>query len=161
MTTEPLPDEYAKWAYLHARPPLDALDRRIQARACALWAAAGERPAAFVHLAAALARDAIHFQTDTARVGSEHLGHPADALERGTDDCDAKARLFVALCLAVGLRAELVPRWTPDGQRLQHVYAAVQLAGRWQPVELTLSRARVGDEPLSVPKEASGTWRTT
>jgi hypothetical protein len=51
------------------------------------------------------------------------------------------------------------PLWT--GPRLSHVYARVLLDGEWQPVELTLARARLGDSPLSVPKEANGQWRRT
>lgn len=122
------------------------------------------------HLCHCLARDAIRYQTDTRRVGAEHLGPPVDdpdgrdgerngALERGIDDCDAKARLFVALARECGLDARMVPEW--KGDRLAHVYAAVRLDGRELPVETTLARARLGDAPRSIPKESDGKWKHT
>ena len=88
------------------------------------------------------------------------FGSPADAIERGVDDCDAKARGFVTLCLLKGLRAEMVPYWK-NGQ-LKHVYARVLLDGQWLPVELTLARARLGEDPFRVPKEPqTGQWLRT
>ena len=52
----------------------------------------------------------------------------------------------------------------PNGRDLYHVSAEVRLSGNPAaiPVELTLYRARMGDNPsdfpLSVPKETAGHW---
>jgi transglutaminase-like putative cysteine protease len=101
-------------------------------------------------------------------------GDALEALERGSDDCDAKARLFVALCLARGFRAQLMPVWRcRDGRltfaaapemptdELAHVYGAVWMLGAWHWAETTLARACLGDHPLAVPKEKSGQWKNT
>lgn len=161
-----------KWEFLAHAPERDAQDPELRRRAHALWIAAGQVPRVFVALAAALCRDGIRFVRDTARVGSEDIagytrqprpGDATEALRRGVDDCDAKARCFVALCRAVGIKAKMMPLWRelPDGPMLQHVFAAVDLAGQWLPVELTLARARPGDWPTKVPKETSGKWLRT
>ena len=82
---------------------------------------------------------------------------------RGLDDCDAKARIFVALCLARRMHAEMVPRW--KGGKLVHVYGRVFVHGpgesapRWYYAETILRRARLGDIAESVPKEIeTGKW---
>jgi len=162
------PEELRKWAYLLAAPHADVRSPELRRRARALAIAAGDRPHIYVALAAALARDGIRFVRDRDRTGAEDIAgytrepgpsDAVDALVRGEDDCDAKARLFVALCLAMGIRARMAPIWTDDG-RLQHVYAEVRLDGAWQPVELTLARARVGDDPFGVPFEKGTTsWK--
>jgi transglutaminase-like putative cysteine protease len=141
----------------------------------------------FAMLAHTVARDWIHQVSDTVRTGGEDIAgltrepredDATDALSRGSDDCDAKSRLFVALCLAGGLRARIVPYWKkpggpttherdaygaggpPPGSQLYHVAAEVWLDNAWQPVELTLSRARLGERGELVPFE-SGTrkWK--
>ncbi|MBK8997446.1 MAG: hypothetical protein IPM35_17090 [Myxococcales bacterium] len=163
-----------KWAFLERAPARDAADPVIQDVARSLWRVAlgtgetGERARmAFAHLAHALARDCVRYETDTKRTGGEDIagftrrqGHTLEALERGKDDCDAKARLFVALCLAAGLRARMVPRW--EGEVLRHVSAAVTIGGRELAVETILSRARLGEVAEQVPHEkgAHG-WRYT
>lgn len=147
-----------KWAFLERAPERDAADPAVQDVARSLWRAALCRPRVFAALAHALARDGITYQTDTARVGGEDIagftrrqGWPLEALDRGKDDCDAKARLFVALCRAAGLRARMVPRW--EGETLRHVSAAVTIDGRELPVETILARARLGDAAEDVPHE--------
>lgn len=153
-------DDRAKWRFLEAVPREDATNAGIRYVAKTLWLAAFRRPRTFAVLAAALARDGIRYQLDTDRVGDEELGHPFEALWRGVDDCDAKSRLFCALCLAIGIPCKMVPGWR--GERLQHVSAAVELDGKWEPVELTLARARIGDTPATVPREkATGKWKRT
>lgn len=163
-----------KWAFLERAPARDAADPVIQDVARSLWRVAlgtgetGERARrAFAHLAHALARDCVRYETDTKRTGGEDIagftrrqGHTLEALERGKDDCDAKARLFVALCLAAGLRARMVPRW--EGETLRHVSAAVTIGGRELAVETILARARLGEVAEQVPYEkgAHG-WRYT
>jgi len=147
-----------KWAFLERAPGRDATEPALRDTARSLHRAALGDARVFVHLAHALARDGIRYKTDTARVGGEDIAgytrrqsHALEALERGTDDCDAKARLFVALCLAAGLRARMVPKW--DGAILRHVSAAVVLAGKEYPVETILARARLGDTETTVPTE--------
>ena len=161
-----------KWRYLADIVRSDAAHPAIHRRARALMVAAGGDRETFVHLAQALCRDGIRFIRDTARVGSEDIAgytrqpkknDATEALERRIDDCDAKARAFVALCLAAGLAARMMPFWLqqPDGPMLKHVYASVKLGGQWRPVELTLARARLGDFPTKVPKETNGRWLRT
>lgn len=141
-------------------PELRALSRNLLAAA----GAHGDPERAFLAMAAALCRDAITYQTDTERVGSEDIAgltraneHPLAVLWRGVDDCDAKPRLFVALCRAAGIPARMAGE--VQGERLAHAWAEVLVRGRWLPLETTLARARLGDPPRSVPKETSGQWR--
>ncbi len=165
-----------KWTFLEHVPALDAKDPKIKRLAEELNDAAQGNPQRFAQLAHTIARDWIHQVSDVTRTGGEDiagltrpptLSDATDALERGEDDCDAKARLFVALCLAAGLAARMAPRWqptskteaTPLGRTLTHVSAEVHLNGAWRPVELTLARARLGELGENVPKEnATGHW---
>lgn len=151
--------DHEKWDWLRSRPARDAEDRSVRELAALLWRASRHRPRSFAHLAHAYARDVVSYQTDTARVGGEDLGHPAGVVRRGVDDCDGKARLFCALCIAVGLEARLVPLWLDEGRYLKHVYAEVSLDDKWTPVETILRRARVGETYKAVPKESgSAKW---
>jgi transglutaminase-like putative cysteine protease len=148
-----------KWAYLARAPELDAKERRILELAVLLWEAAGRDPRGFAELAHAYCRDVILYMTDTEQFGSEDIapaGKLGDVLDRKVDDCDAKARLFVALALAVKLRAEMVPHWS--AARLAHVSAKIMIGRTWVPVELTLARARLGEEPKDVPRDVTGRW---
>lgn len=126
---------------------------------------------AFANLALCLARDCISYQLDSDRVGREQIDGwgvdpyvtPLAPYERGTDDCDAKARFFVALCLAGNIQAEMVARWKSG--KLAHVYARAILLGpgdksaRWYYAETILRRARLGDVAEDVPKEIeTGKW---
>jgi len=166
-------DETRKWEFLRNAPARDAATPEISDLANYLQLVALRSPWpmwAFAKLAMAVARDCIQYQLDSDRVGREQIDGftdpqgPADApLRRGYDDCDAKARLFVALCLAKGIPAEMVPRWK-DG-RLAHVYGRAMLLGpnetvpRWYYAETILSRARLGEVAENVPKELeTGKW---
>ena len=160
-------DDLQKWAFLAQVPYRDAEALEIRRRAAGLMQAAGDCPRCFAHLALALARDCVAFVRDTQRTGGEDIAgytrepteqDATEALARGRDDCDAKARLFVALCLAAGLSARMVPLW--KGGALSHVSAEVWLDGVWQPAETTLARARLGESPDRIPKESNtGRWR--
>lgn len=162
-----------KWEFLRTSPVRDSQTPEIKAMALALWSVAtlSRWPWwCFANLAMAVARDCIQYQLDSDRVGREQIDGftdpqgPADAaLRRGYDDCDAKARLFVAICLAGGVNAEMVPRW--KAERLAHVYGKALVAGpnenapRWYFAETILGRARLGDVAESVPKELeTGKW---
>jgi len=160
------PGELQKWRFLAAAPHLDCRDAKIQKLAARLLECAQRDPVRFANLAQCVARDNVRFVRDTARIGEEDIAgytrvpgrlDAVEALVRGWDDCDAKARLFVALCLAVGIPARMEKIVNRAGA-LQHVYGLVELDGAWLPVELTLRRARVGDDPYTVPKEVDGQW---
>lgn len=171
-----------KWRFLRDVPERDARAPEVQALAANLWAVASLSPApewAYVELAHCVARDLIVYVTDTARIGREQIDgftdpyvSPLEPLTRGVDDCDAKARLFVALCLARGIRAEMVPRPSvvavTNGADLTHVAARVWVATpawdnkakqlqqgnkRWLPVETILARAKAGEPAEHVPRE--------
>jgi transglutaminase-like putative cysteine protease len=152
-------NQLAKWQWLEAAPLQDKRSPILGRIAASLRVAALGDIERYAHLALALARDGIRYQIDTERVGREDLGHPLEALFRGVDDCDAKSRLFVALCLLAGIPAKMMPLW--ENGNLKHVYAAVMINGKWYPAETTLSRARLGDMPRSVPKEKDGKWLRT
>jgi transglutaminase-like putative cysteine protease len=169
LTERDFRSDAEKWRYLERAPEFDKTERSVVELAASLWEAAGRDPRAFAELAHAYARDVVLYMTDTEQFGEEDIapaGKLGDVIERKVDDCDAKARLFVALCRAVRLDAEMVPHWR--GDTLAHVSAKVKLpagwasrvhfSGQWLPVELTLARARLGEVPRDVPKDVSGHW---
>lgn len=163
-------NDQAKWIYLRDVPAEDARDERIRLIASLLWQATRlcpDRQRVFAVLCHAFTGRGIRMVRDTARVGAEDIAgltrsptkdDAIDAIQRGADDCDAKARAFVALHLAVGQRARMQPVWKQKGEsyELAHVYPEVFLDGRWQPAETTLARAVLGEPPLEVPKESNG-----
>jgi transglutaminase-like putative cysteine protease len=145
---------------------IDATQQSLRTLAQLLWQAAGANGERYLALAHAIARDCIAFQSDTARTGGEDIAgitreytDPLEALKRGVDDCDAKARLLVALLKARNFEANLVKWWDPTTGELAHVAAEVFWRARWCHLETILSRARFGDEPNDVPFEADGKWR--
>ena len=166
------PADEMKWKYLQSVPAIDATKAEIQELAAVLDSIAKRshwRDWVFAQLALALVRDCILYQLDTDRVGREQIDGLTDPRERadlpfvrGVDDCDGKARMFCALCLAGGVRAEMVAGWKDD--RLGHVYARAWLAGphtgpRWWYAETILRRARLGEQSPKVPKEIeTGKW---
>jgi transglutaminase-like putative cysteine protease len=152
-------NDLEKWNWLKEAPHSDVKSRQIIIIARGLKQASFGSDTLYAHLALAIARDGIKYQIDTERVGREDLGHPINALFRGVDDCDAKSRLFVALCLAVNIPAHMEGVW--NNGRLQHVYGRVYLNSKWYSAETTLSRARLGDNPMDVPREKSGKLLTT
>lgn len=168
--------ESEKWEFLRDVPERDARSPELRAIAAPLLAVAGasQWPRwAFVQLAQCVARDLIVYQSDIDRVGREQIdgytdpqGSTIEPLSRGSDDCDAKARLFVALCLSVQIPARMFPRWRRGS--LTHVSAEVfcqsppDLHERWRPVETILDRARLGDVAEGIPREIdTGRWAQT
>ena len=159
LTDRDFASDRDKWAFLRDAPALDARENEIAGLARALWFAAGQDVRSFAELCHAYCRDVILFMTDTEQFGGEDIapaGRLSDVLHRKVDDCDAKARLFVALFLAVHLVAEMVDHWR--GDELTHVSARFRLGDKWIPVELTLARARLGEDPKDVPKDVGGRW---
>lgn len=180
--------DYRKLQALRHLAAKDAERPEVQALASNLWAVAcaSRFPRwAFVELAQCVARDLVRYVTDTERVGREQIDgftdpyvSPLAPLERGVDDCDAKARLFVALCLARRIAAEIVPRpserWVKEGAPMTHVSARVWVglpkyekttktlqenAATWHAVETILARAKVAERAEHVPRETdTGSW---
>lgn len=181
-------NEWYKWCFLRDAPAKDAQAQELREVAENLWKVAVLSPCprwAFVELAHAVARDLIRYVTDTERVGREQIDgltdpyiSPLEPLTRGCDDCDAKARLFVALCLAKGIAAEIVPlpseQAVANGANLQHVAAKVFVglpfwdreskqiregAKQWAAVETILARAKAGETAKRIPVEKdTGNW---
>lgn len=165
--------EQRKWEFLERAPERDARDADLRDLARHLWQASRGRLELFAHLAHAVARDGIRQVEDNVQFGHEDIsgftraqGPALEALDRGADDCDAKARLFVALVKALRelrpdtpIDARMVPRW--KGNWLAHVYAEVTIRDRVYPVETILARARLGDRAEEVPVEKTGKWMFT
>lgn len=159
------PDD-EKWQLLQEVCLTDSRDPRIVRMSRTIWGLALSNPVRFFKLALAVARDGIEYESDIKQFGGEdiagvtRLPEPNDAIDaytRGHDDCDSKARLFVALCLAAGFNARLWPLWKHGV--LQHVAAEVQFHGRWIHAETILARARLGEMHTDVPKEPNGLWK--
>jgi transglutaminase-like putative cysteine protease len=160
-------DSQHKWKLLQEMPAIDSKNPLLRKMADLCWELSGRRPMRFFKLALAVARDGIDFESDIKQFGHEDIAgvtrHPEpndalDAYQRGHDDCDAKARLFVALCLAKGFNARLWPLWK-EGE-LAHVAGEVEYAGKWIHAETILSRARLGEMHTDVPKEpTTGKWK--
>jgi transglutaminase-like putative cysteine protease len=160
-------DDGHKWKLLSEMPHIDAKNPKLKAMAELIWELALKRPKRFLKLALAVARDGIEYESDIKQFGHEDIAgitrppEPDDAIdayERGSDDCDAKARLFVALCLAKGFQARLWPLWK-EGV-LQHVAGEVLWDGKWTHAETILARAQLGEMHTDVPKELkSGKWK--
>lgn len=99
----------------------------------------------------AFVRDGIAYVRDPDR--REQFADSAQVLERGWDDCDGKARLFVAMCIAAGLEAKIFPRFDGAGQFV-HVQALVKWPGSearpdatgagWVLAELILAGVELG-----------------
>jgi len=159
-------DEH-KWELLKDMPNIDSKNPKLKEMANLIWELSMHRPLIFFKLALAVARDGLVYASDIKQFGHEDIAgvtrppEPDDAIdayERGHDDCDAKARLFVALCLARGFEARLWPLWKHGV--LKHVAAEVQWRDQWLHAETILSRARLGEMHTDVPKEIkTGKWR--
>ena len=167
--------ERKKWFFLKNAPKKDAEFPRIRVRAGAILVALNRTPWLhynFACVALSICQDCIVYKLDTDRVGREQIdgftdseADPDTPLIRGFDDCDGKARLFVALCLAAGIPSEMVPRWDVESGRLAHVYARAYVAAPesdrhgWWLAETILRRARLGDVAEQVPVEPeTGKW---
>ena len=160
-----IPDD-EKWALLQEVVISDSKNPKLIRMAELLWELSQNKPLRFLKLALATARDGITYESDIKQFGHEDIAgitrapEPDDAIDaytRGYDDCDAKARLFVALCLAGGFKARLWPLWKHGV--LQHVAAEVEYERAGIHAETILARAQLGEMHTSVPKEPDGKWR--
>jgi len=160
-----VPDD-EKWELLQEVCITDSREPQLKRMAEILWELSQNQPVRFFKLALATARDGITYESDIKQFGHEDIAgvtrapEPDDAIDaytRGSDDCDAKARLFVALCLAAGFNARLWPLWKHGV--LQHVAAEVEFDRKWIHAETILARAQLGEMHTHVPKELNGKWR--
>lgn len=172
-------DEWERWEFLRDSPLKDANTKELQRAAGVigqgtfLWIPGppNRRARAFAEVALALCQRELKYRSDTDEFAKEEDirgftrtdDGPLAAVARGADDCDEKARLFVALCLAVGLSARMVPWWHPVNLTLDHVSAEVLLeeeggGASWVHAECILRRAQLGEMADDVPREANGKW---
>ncbi len=82
-------------------------------------------------------RDPAWFDDQGNRHGIELLDSAAVGLHRAYGDCDLKARVFVALCLACGVKADIEPVFT--GKPASRMSEPASSPRRWRP------RGAVGD----------------
>ncbi len=168
--------ERTKWEFLRDAWQRDRFVSEVQLVAKGLRLASFGNMLRFARLCLCYAQTGIKYQSDTERAGGEDVAGfvregtkpppPGDNIgidiRRGTDDCDLKARLFVALCRSQGLEAEMLPVIeiaTAAGPVLTHVRARVCIHGKWYSAEPSLARARLGEVPTDVPREISdGKW---
>jgi transglutaminase-like putative cysteine protease len=159
-------DDEHKWELLQEICISDSKNPKIIRMSELLWELSQSQPLRFFKLALAIARDGIEYESDIKQFGHEDIAgvtrapNPNDAIDaytRGHDDCDAKARLFVALCLAAGFTARLWPLWKHGV--LQHVAAEVHYGSDWLHAETILARANLGETHTDVPKESNGHWK--
>lgn len=75
----------------------------------------------------------------------EVLEDPPVVLLRGHGDCDAKTVVFVALSIACGVPARVLPVFR--GEDFPHVMAEVFLGGRWIPADPTVLNSGIGSIP--------------
>ena len=103
-------------------------------------------------------RDPAWYDREGHRHGIEVLESSAVALRRGYGDCDAKARLFVAICLAAGVPAEIEPVFRGENG-FPHVRARVLHpdGSRWQTADPTIVNSTIGKLPrhplTALPRE--------
>ncbi|TKC93713.1 transglutaminase-like domain-containing protein [Polyangium fumosum] len=133
------PSNAAKARYMKAGSRRDELLPEVQR-----WAAVFRRLPLADRAAAILkfCQYAIDYVRDPRR---EVLEDCAVTLMRGFGDCDAKARLFVALCRACGVVARERP--VRPEQDFPHILAEVYVNGQWLPVDPTILNSSIGRIP--------------
>ena len=92
-------------------------------------------------------RDPAWFDEQGTRHGIELLDSSSVGLHRGFGDCDLKARLFVALCLAVDVPAAIEPVFRGE-TGFPHVRARVRAQrGEWETADPTIVNSTIGKLP--------------
>lgn len=97
-----------------------------------------DRPAAILRFC----QYAIDYVRDPKR---EVLEDSTVTLMRGFGDCDAKARVFVALCRASGIRARICP--VRPAEDFPHVLAEVLIGGQWLQADPTILNSTINNIP--------------
>lgn len=115
-------------------------------------------------------RDNIRYVRDwreTTNSPGERFADSESILKQGYEDCDGKARLFVALCRTCGVDARIRPvfkkhpelafthvqaevRW-PGSERLSYA-----MPGGWVLAELILKGCEIGMNPDDMPRDKKG-----
>lgn len=167
-------DEKAAW--LDGAASLDALRRGTQnvaRRFCAY--PNGEARTKALHR---WVRDGIRYVQDfrvTEGTRGEEFADAESAIARGYEDCDGKARLFVALVRAAeilrraGAEARIRPVFKKHPVEFIHVQAEVRwpgslhhpgaMAGGWLLAELILADCEIGVDPDAMPRGPNGQRR--
>jgi hypothetical protein len=93
-------------------------------------------------------RDPAWFDEDGTRHGIELLDSSAVGFLRGYGDCDLKARVFVALCLACDVPADIEPVFRGENG-FPHVRARVlhPAGSRWETADPTVVNSTIGHLP--------------
>lgn len=149
------PNREAKLAYMREAARQDALDSDVRA-----WARVfiklprpelEEAILRFVQRCIRYERDPAWYDERGHRHGIELLDSAAVALRRGYGDCDVKARLFVALCLACGVPADIEPVFR-GRNGFPHVRARVLTLDEstWETADPTIVNSSIGKLPRKV-----------
>jgi hypothetical protein len=93
-------------------------------------------------------RDPAWYDREGNRHGIELLDSSSVGFQRGYGDCDLKARIFVALCLAAQVPAEIEPVFR-GANGFPHVRARVLRpdASRWETADPTVVNSTIGHLP--------------
>jgi hypothetical protein len=162
-----------KAAWLDGAASLDAMRRgmqRVAARFCQLPTAEGRTRALHRWV-----RDNIRYVYDyqSSRAGrGEEFADAETTIDRGYEDCDGKARLFVALVRAAesvrrcGAEARIRPVFKKHPIEFVHVQAEARwpgsaghpraMPGGWLLCELILAGCEIGQNPDEVPRGPNG-----
>jgi transglutaminase-like putative cysteine protease len=165
-----------KAAWLDSSASLDAGRDGVRALAARIVSEHGRDPRRLAESAFLYWRDGIRYERDVRLSDmerAEQFADPDAVMRRGFDDCDGKARGFVATIRAVAieartpaLRARIVPIFSADWSDFKHVQAEVRWDGSngyrharpdgWLLAELTLAGV-----PLGAGVEAASRSATT
>jgi transglutaminase-like putative cysteine protease len=156
---------WEKARYLDGAARFDTLNPWVRAVARRLRGRTPGETAENIHR---FIRDRVRYVRDPIGASGRHEEEFADTqtvLQRGFDDCDGKARAFVALALCNGLEARIRPVFPRPGS-FEHVQAEVRWpssawdrrAGRdgWIMSELTLAGVELGQGAESGRRDAAG-----
>ncbi len=150
-------DRADKARYMIAAAEHDALDPQVMSWAQQFLALPEEERAPailrFVQNCIRYERDPAWFDEAGVRHGIELLDSAATGFFRGYGDCDLKARMFVALCLACGVTARISPVFR-GVNGFPHVRAEVlRLGGEasdpagWEVADPTIVNSTIGRLP--------------
>ena len=146
------PGREAKAQYMAEAALRDARDPAVISWAHQFMALPPEQRAAailrFCQLGLRYQRDPAWHDQAGNRHGIEVLDSSAVLLFRGYGDCDAKTRLFLALCKACGVPARLDPVFR-GAEGFPHVRAEVldETTGRWLIADPSIANSTIGHLP--------------